>query len=72
MAAFSVEKIFSLKKVTKTNRLALKLFGSYYLVPNFDLFINWVPKSPRVGLPKTSKQSLPAFTPSISGKTRGD
>jgi hypothetical protein len=27
---------------------------------------------PRISLPKTSKQSLPAFTPSISGKTRGD
>jgi hypothetical protein len=44
----------------------------YYLVPNFDFFINWVPESPRVGFPKTSKQPLPAFTPSISGKTRGD
>ncbi len=46
----------------------MKLFGCYYLVPNFDFFMNWVPES----LPKTSKQSLPAFTPSISGKTRGD
>ncbi len=27
---------------------------------------------PRIVLAKTSKQSLPAFTPSISGKTRGD
>jgi hypothetical protein len=42
------------------------------LVPYLDFFINWVPESPRVGLPKTSKQSLPVFTPSISGKTRGD
>jgi hypothetical protein len=42
------------------------------LVPNFDFCINWSLESPRVGLPKTSKQSLPAFTPSISGKTRGD
>ncbi len=50
----------------------MRLFGCYYLVPNFDFFINWVPESPRTGLPKTSKQSLPAFTPSISGKTRGD
>jgi hypothetical protein len=29
---------------------------------------DWVPESPRVGLPKTSKQLLPAFTPSIPGK----
>jgi hypothetical protein len=50
----------------------LRLFGSYYLDQNFDFFINWIPESLRVGLPKTSKQSLPAFTPSISGKTRGD
>jgi hypothetical protein len=58
--------------VTKTNRSTLRLFGCYYLDQNFDFFINWVPESPRFGLPKTSKQSLPAFTPSISGKTRGD
>ncbi len=44
----------------------------YYLVPNFDFFINWRPESPRVGLSKTSKQSIPEITPSISGKTRGD
>jgi hypothetical protein len=50
----------------------MKLFGCYYLVSSFDFFINRVPESPRVGLPKTSKQSLPALTPSISGKTRGD
>jgi hypothetical protein len=50
----------------------MKLFGCYYLVQNFDFFINWVPESPRFSLPKTSKQPLPAFTPSISGKTRGD
>ncbi len=58
--------------MTKTNRSTLKLFGSYYLVQNFDFFINWVSESPRFSLPKTSKQPLPAFTPSISGKTRGD
>jgi hypothetical protein len=57
--------------VTKTNRSTLRLFGCYYLVPNFDFFINWV-GLPKVGLPKTSKQSLAQFTPSISGKTRGD
>jgi hypothetical protein len=37
---------------------------------DIDFFINWVPAW--VGLPKTSKQTLPAFTPSISGKTKGD
>ncbi len=58
--------------MTKTNRSTLRLFGCYYLDQKFDFFINWIPESLRVGLPKTSKQSLPAFTPSISGKTRGD
>jgi hypothetical protein len=58
--------------MAKTNRSTLKVFGSYYLVPNFDFVLNWNLETPRISLPKTSKQSLPAFTPSISGKTRGD
>jgi hypothetical protein len=37
----------------------------------FNFVINWVSENPRVSLLKTPKQSLPVFTPSISGKTRG-
>ncbi len=53
------------------NRTILKLSDCYYFDPNYDFFINFRPEMPRI-LPKTSKQSLPAFTPSISGKTRSD
>ncbi len=67
---FSVKNIF-IKKVTKTNRLILKLFECYYLVLNFDFLINWCLEMPRISLSKTSKKSLPAFTLSIFGKTRG-
>ncbi len=58
--------------MTKTNRTIFELSGCYYFDPNYDFFINWRPEMPRISLPKTTKQSLPAFTPSISGKTRGD
>ncbi len=50
----------------------MKLFGCYFLVPIYDFCINLSLEMPRIVLAKTSKQSLPAFTSSISGKTRGD
>jgi hypothetical protein len=72
MASFLVNKIFSLKKVIKINRLTLKLFVSYYFGPNIDFVTNLGSEKPGIGLTKIPKQSLPAFTPSISGKTRGN
>jgi hypothetical protein len=67
-----VNKIFSLKNVRKTNRSTLKLSECYYFGPNIDFVTNLGSEKLRIVLTKTSKQSLPAFTPSISGKSRGN
>ncbi len=55
--------------MSKTNRFTLKIFGCYFLVPNFDFCVNWVPESPVLACPpKSSKQSLPDLLPQFPGE----